>query len=452
MLTAVAVVLPQPALAQVVLHIEGQDAGKIRAGLSSAAPPGLIFVDQETFAASFGKPKLGDKLFSGKKRKALAKALTAVGKQLNAVLLVVGLSKGGKLILVAVNPAKGKVVLDKSVSIKGKKKKRKKKKKKGGGTDLSAAIKLLRPLFKVASRATPPAAEVDTETVTAAPGGGEVAGGDAAGGDEVAEVDTETKRKIRARELARAALERGRDKFAGNAGALIEPVFRITGRRLSFRNRGQSLRGYRADVIPLIGAVGEIYPGVLFGIGAISWLGVGLKIETAVGLSSQPPNDPSQSVGTSFLVFRFDLKPRFTFGPITVAGDFGFGIWSFEFTAPAASPLPSDLPGIGYTFLRLGFDARARFGSFSVLAGGAFRNNFSLGTLSTNYPNAGSMGFDLNWGVAFQILSFMEARATGNYMQISISLNPTTGSVYQAFSGTDQYWGGHVGILLFFGG
>ncbi len=412
--------------AQVAVHFDGPGGAKIRAKLIKRLPEGVTVIAPADFAAALGRDKLGEKALKPGRQKALVAELTTVGEITAAQLIVVGLvkSKGRSLWVMVLSMDSSGIQLDKTYTIrkmvtKGKKRRRKKV---PGPINLRSVKKALAPIF---ATLTPPP---PTEEIVAV-----------AGAAQPSDVPPES-----------AAVSQAIDPQRRKSGASIEPQFFITGRRLSFLARNDNVRGYRANAISMVGANAELYPGVLFGIDAIDWLGVGLRFATALGLSSQPRDDPSLTVRTAYWVMEGYLRPRLSFGPVTLAAVIGVGGTTFEFGVPEDSTLVISTPGVSYVYLRGGIEALVMIGPVSIFGGGSYVHNFSIGSLGTFFPSNSTTGFSIRAGGAFQILDWLEVRAAFDYTQIHHEFEPEAGAFYQAQSATDQLYGGNFGVVLFY--
>ncbi len=424
---------PSALHAQVVVHVEGQGAKKIRNQLSKALPEGINAVDPAAFTSALGREALGNEAVAPGNQEALVAELSDAAKKAGAQLVIVALVKaGGKSMwLLAVQTADNKIVHDATYTVrkmvtKGKKRRRKKV---PGPLNLRAAKTALAPIL---ATVTPPP-PVETETLAAAP----------AESNEVVEPE-ESSRRSRRRRYGPVDPELRRSGLYG------EPRFFIAGRKLSFLRRGDYLRGVRAHAIPMLGVNSEFYPGVLFDIDAIDWLGVGFRFATALSLAAHDPDNDADTFDTTYWTVEGDIRPRFSFGPVTLAPAVGVGGTTFDFTVPTGSLLTGQTPGVSYVYLRAGADVLLYFEPVSIFGGISYLYNFSIGTLGEYFPSHVSMGFSAKLGAAFQILDWLEVRAGGDYTQISLKFEPEAGSVYQAVSGTDHLYGGFVGVAVFY--
>ena len=98
----VATMWSMSARAQVVVHVEGPDAAKVKVEILEAAPSGMSAVESQALTAALGSSSLGDRI-NGPKRGNLVAELVKAGNDIGARVVIVARVSGKSVWILAVD-------------------------------------------------------------------------------------------------------------------------------------------------------------------------------------------------------------------------------------------------------------------------------------------------------------------------------------------------------------
>ncbi len=217
-----------------------------------------------------------------------------------------------------------------------------------------------------------------------------------------------------------------------------------------------NLRGYDLSLYPLPFLHAELYPFALLGIDSLSGLGLEgtfgyapfLKSKTASGTDSYPTSAMKADFGVNWRLLPFGSFP------LVITPAAGLRIQSFLLAADSTGQLLDGLPNLQFVGVRLGVGLElpvaqdsvillARFSVMPLLAASELIS-------ATYFPSGSGLGVEGSAGIAVQLASFVQIRATFEYTQYSLSFQTTSSATYVATGAADRYLGGNLALRLQF--
>jgi hypothetical protein len=216
-----------------------------------------------------------------------------------------------------------------------------------------------------------------------------------------------------------------------------------------FDNTTENVRPYEATFVSLVGAQAQAYPGALIGVPVLDGIGIRGAYRQAIGLASTTEANPEESYATTWNEMEAGVTFRLALGNSLWVAGASYGMLNFAVALPEDAEAADEAPALGYTFGRVSLDMRLALGSLSLLLGGGYRHVLSTGELGdVTFPGSSAMGYDVNGGLAYQIMDFAEIQVTGRYSAFVHSLVPN--ETHVASGATDTYWGARAGLVVFF--
>ena len=277
--------------------------------------------------------------------------------------------------------------------------------------------------------AEPPPAETTKEEAVEA----------AAASDEPPQRDTAAKKK--------------RDKLdVTNALLIVDVGLEVGARKMEYSDPLVGpLRSYLAPGVVGYGVRGQFYPGASSGIAFAKDIGIVGRYAGSAGFESQT-RDGSQKASGSWTRSAVGVRGRILAGPKDTGPFIGlegtYGTWAFVFQGDDA--IVAEVPSVSYKFLRAGADARFPFGAFALFGGIGYMHVLSAGQFSDRFPHASIAGVDGQFGAAYALLPWLEARADVNYTRVFSSAKPQRGDAYIAGGALDEYFILHTGVAALF--
>jgi hypothetical protein len=224
-------------------------------------------------------------------------------------------------------------------------------------------------------------------------------------------------------------------------------------RNFAYNDPLPGLRKYGMSVSPNLRLAVRWYPVAHFNDGALSNVGLDLRGEVLVGVTSK--NRAGQKFETSAHSFGVGLRGRIPFRTFEVGAVVGYGVHAFSLESTSkASP---DVPNATYGFMRAGLDARWQFYDplyFSVQA--AYLLGLSHGQIEDQswFPHTSGDGveFELALGGAISKLLAIEAAFSIQRYFMSFDPLPNDRSVRDdgrvAGGAVDQYLSGRIAMVI----
>jgi len=232
------------------------------------------------------------------------------------------------------------------------------------------------------------------------------------------------------------------------------------GGRLSRRSFGYNealpgLRGYTLHLGPSAVLRGHWYPGAHVTDGVLAHIGLDLRGEFLIGVSSK--NKDGQKFSNNSHTFGIGVRARVPLGKLELGAVAGFGQHTFGF-AEASGKIDPDVPDVTYNFVRLGLDARwPLFGPLSLQLATAYLVGLSQGEIAERawFPHTTGNGFEAEIGAAYAMSRMIGLELSLAVQRYFMSLNPepkdpgVLGSTHRVAGGAlDQYLSLQFGVVI----
>lgn len=224
---------------------------------------------------------------------------------------------------------------------------------------------------------------------------------------------------------------------------------RFSTRRFQYEDPFPGLRGYKLGLAPKLSLQLHWYPAAHFTRGFAANLGLQLRGELLVGVSSK--NSAGEEFDTTSRELGAGLRLRVPLGAHELGVLVGYGQHSFAVDGA------SGVPGVAYGFLRVGGDASvAILGPLSVQARAAFLLGLSQGELAEDawFPHTAQHGLEFEAGLAYRVLRPLSLCALFGMQRYFMSFSPRVSDPGVQSDGRvaggalDQYLSGRVAAVL----
>jgi hypothetical protein len=229
---------------------------------------------------------------------------------------------------------------------------------------------------------------------------------------------------------------------------------RIGTRSFGYNDSLPGLRGYSLLPSPSLALLGHWYPAAHFGAGALAHLGLDVRAEMLVGVSSE--NDQKQKFSTSSHALGFGVRGRIPLGQIELGVLGGWGQHAFNVADNGA--MDPDVPDIKYSFLRIGGDGRYQFNkAIAVQLRAAFLYGLSLGEISSPawFPHASGNGLEAEASFQLGVSKLLAFELALGMQRYFMSLNPQQGdpgvnsqTLRVAGGALDKYFFSRLGLII----
>jgi hypothetical protein len=229
---------------------------------------------------------------------------------------------------------------------------------------------------------------------------------------------------------------------------------RIGTRSFGYNDSLPGLRGYSLLPSPSLALLGHWYPAAHFGAGALAHLGLDVRAEMLVGVSSE--NDEKQKFSTNSHALGFGLRGRIPLDKIELGVVGGWG--QHAFTVSDNADIDPDVPDIKYSFLRLGADGKYQFNrAIAVQLRAAFLYGLSLGEISSPawFPHASGNGFEAEASFQLGVSKLLAFELALGMQRYFMSLNPQEGdpgvsaqTLRVAGGALDKYFFSRLGLII----
>ena len=230
---------------------------------------------------------------------------------------------------------------------------------------------------------------------------------------------------------------------------------RIGTRSFGYNDSLPGLRGYSLLPSPSLALLGHWYPAAHFGAGALAHLGLDLRAEMLVGVSSE--NDDNQKFSTNSHVLGLGLRGRIPVNDEVELGVVG-GWGQHAFNVANNGDMDPDVPDIKYSFLRLGADGRYQFNrAIAVQLRAAFLYGLSLGEISSPawFPHASGNGIEAEASFQLGVSKLLAFELALGMQRYFMSLNPQEGdpgvnstTLRVAGGALDKYFFSRLGLII----
>jgi hypothetical protein len=211
------------------------------------------------------------------------------------------------------------------------------------------------------------------------------------------------------------------------------------------------LHPYSLNGAPALRIGATWYPAGHFTAGFASNLGLDLGLEYVFGITSK--NKDGATFPTKSLELGGALRGRIPLGDHEIALFAGGGRHTFDIGADSSGNSPG-VPSVGYTYLRLGAEARfVLFPHFSARASLAWRRVLKKGDIQSDawFPGASAVGVDALLGAGYEVIDGLEVQLAFIGRRYAFSFNPIPGDKNVAGGALDQYLAGTVGVAYALG-
>jgi len=224
-------------------------------------------------------------------------------------------------------------------------------------------------------------------------------------------------------------------------------------RNFAYNDPLPGLRKYGMSLSPNLRLAVRWYPVAHFDDGALSNIGLDLRGEVLVGVTSK--NRAGQKFETSAHSFGVGLRGRIPFRTFEVGAVVGYGVHAFSLESTSkASP---DVPNATYGFMRAGLDARYQFYEplyLSVQA--AYLLGLSHGQIEDQswFPHTSGDGVEFEFALGGAISKLLAIEAAFSIQRYFMSFDPLPNdrSVRDdgrvAGGAVDQYLSGRIAMVI----
>jgi hypothetical protein len=229
---------------------------------------------------------------------------------------------------------------------------------------------------------------------------------------------------------------------------------RIGTRSFGYNDSLPGLRGYSLLPSPSLALLGHWYPAAHFGSGVLAHLGLDVRAEMLVGVSSE--NDEKQKFSTNSHALGFGLRGRIPLDKIELGVIGGWG--QHAFTVSDNADIDPDVPDISYSFLRLGADGKYQFNrAIAVQLRAAFLYGLSLGEISSPawFPHASGNGLEAEASFQLGVSKLLAFELALGMQRYFMSLNPerddpgvNSATARVAGGALDKYFFSRLGLII----
>lgn len=229
---------------------------------------------------------------------------------------------------------------------------------------------------------------------------------------------------------------------------------RIGTRSFGYNDSLPGLRGYSLLPSPSIALMGHWYPAAHFNAGALAHLGLEVRADMLVGVSSE--NEYKQKFSTNSHSLGFAMRGRIPLNKVELGIIGGWGQHAFSVADSGA--MDPDIPDINYSFLRLGADGRYQFNkSIAVQLRAAFLYGLSLGEISSPawFPHATGNGIEAEASFQLGVSRLIAFELALGMQRYFMSLNPSeddpgvqSSTLRLAGGALDKYFSSRLGLII----
>jgi len=202
------------------------------------------------------------------------------------------------------------------------------------------------------------------------------------------------------------------------------------------------LRAYRMGVTPAAFGSLRWYPIAHFQGGPLAHVGITASYEQAFLIQSEANGKKYSSTSKEWTL---GLRGRVPVAPLELGLEVAAGEHVFAIDDDPNLPL---IPDVDYRFVRLGTDARARFGAFSLGGSFGYRRISDSGAIQTRqwFPRLEVAGLDTGLFVGHSPLAHFDVLVGVQYRRYWFSMKPEPGDRNVAGGALDSYISGWVGV------
>jgi hypothetical protein len=228
---------------------------------------------------------------------------------------------------------------------------------------------------------------------------------------------------------------------------------RLGTRSFAYSDPMPGLRDYKLSMSPNLALRVRWYPGAMFGSGAVSNIGLDVRGEMLVGVSST--NRTGQKFGTSATTFGIGVRGRLPLQDWELGALLGYGSHSFSLEeTPDSDP---DVPDVGYGFLRVGLDASwAATQVFTLQLEAAYLHGLAHGEISERqwFPHMSGSGIEAELSIGWSLSRVLGVEFAIGMQRYFMSFDPrpddpgVRGLGRVAGGALDQYLSTRLGMVI----
>ncbi|MET0385035.1 MAG: hypothetical protein ABW321_03700 [Polyangiales bacterium] len=225
-------------------------------------------------------------------------------------------------------------------------------------------------------------------------------------------------------------------------------------RSFGYNDSLPGLRTYSLGPSPNLAFHGHWYPAAHFSAGALAHLGLDVRADMLVGVSSK--DKTGQEFSTSSYGLGIGLRARIPLDKLELGVVAGFGQRSFGLSS--SSGVDPEVPDVTHNFLRLGGEGRYQlFRLLAVQLRAAFLLGLGLGELTDRlnwFPHATGNGVEGEIGFQLNVTQLVAVELAFGLQRYFMSLNPEmtdTAVVEQrrvAGGALDKYFSSRFGVII----
>jgi len=229
---------------------------------------------------------------------------------------------------------------------------------------------------------------------------------------------------------------------------------RVGTRSFGYNDSLPGLRGYSLGPSPSIALHGHWYPAAHFTSGFAAHIGLDVRADMLVGVSSE--NKQGQKFSTNSHAFGVGLRGRIPVSDVLELGAVaGFGQHAFGLTD--ADGVDPEVPDIVHNFLRLGLEGRYQLiPQLGVQLRAGFLKGLSLGELSDKawFPHATGNGIEAELGFQLAVTRMLSVELAAGMQRYFMALNPqeddpgVRGTARVAGGALDKYYSSRLGVII----
>ena len=229
---------------------------------------------------------------------------------------------------------------------------------------------------------------------------------------------------------------------------------RVGTRSFGYNDSLPGLRGYSLGPSPSVALHGHWYPAAHFTSGFAAHIGLDLRADMLVGVSSE--NKQGQKFSTNSHAFgvglrgRIPVSDRVELGAVAGFGQHAFGLADARGVDP-------EVPDIVHNFLRPGLEGHYQLiPQLGVQLRAGFLKGLSLGELTDKawFPHATGNGIEAELGFQLAVTRMLSVELAAGMQRYFMALNPqendpgVRGTARVAGGALDKYYSSRLGVII----
>ncbi|MCC7535358.1 MAG: hypothetical protein IT379_04060 [Deltaproteobacteria bacterium] len=202
-----------------------------------------------------------------------------------------------------------------------------------------------------------------------------------------------------------------------------------------------ALRPYTVGPAISGAAAVDWFPGGHFTDGPASWVGVSLRAEQAVALTSQA--EGGLEYPTSSTALSANVRLRIPIDRSDIGLVAGYGVHSYTIEDAAQGNPKPEIPSVDYRYIRLGGSGRLTLSrSMSALFSTSYLVVTSAGEITSEayFPRGEASGLEIGVGITHRLVGDLEVQVVGEMRRYWYSFHPEPGDRWIAGGASDTYF------------